>query len=67
MVYRLRNYADLKASIEEMSAVCDKQTILKLYRLATDPAFSFLYLNLDARKKEDMFYMGFSHKLIPQE
>ena len=45
-VLRLRNAADLKAWIEELSAVYDKKTLHQLYTLATEAAHSFLYINL---------------------
>ena len=35
-IYRLRNQADLESIIEEVSAVYDKKTLYKLYRLATE-------------------------------
>ena len=34
-IYRLRNQADLDAIVEEVSAVYDKKTILKMYQFAT--------------------------------
>jgi len=67
MIYRLRNYADLEAILEEMSAVYDKKTLLKLYKMATDEPYGFLYINLMAKTKEDMFYQSFKNKLIPRE
>ena len=67
MVYRLRNVSDLEAILDEMSAVYDKKTLLKRYRTATDKPFTFLYLNLMAKDKKDMFYISFCHKLIPKE
>ena len=67
MIYRLRNYADLEAILEEMSAVYDKKVLMKLYKIATDPPYSFLYINLTAKEKTNMFYMRFTHKLIPKE
>ena len=42
MVYRLRNVSDLEAILDEMSAVYDKRTLLKLYKIATDKPFAFL-------------------------
>jgi len=63
-VHRLRNYTDLETFIEEVSATCDKKTLLDLYNVATDEPFSFLYVKLTAKKKEDMFYVNFSKKLV---
>ena len=64
-IYRLRNQADLESIIEEVSAVYDKKTLYKLYRLATEQPYSFLYVKLTAKDVDDMFYLNFNHKLIP--
>ena len=64
-IYRLRNQADLEAIIEEVSAVYDKKTLYKLYKMATDEPYGFLYIKLTSRDKDDMFYSKFSRKLIP--
>ena len=55
-VYRLRNYSDLEAFIDEVSAIYPKKTILEIYKLATDEPYSFLYVNLRAKKKTDIFF-----------
>ena len=44
-IYRLRNQADLDAIVEEVSAVYDKKTILKMYQFATAEPYSFLYIH----------------------
>ena len=64
-MYRLRNQADLDAILEEVSAIYEKNTLYQLYRMATDEPYSFLYIKLTARDKNDMFYMRFDRKLIP--
>ena len=67
-VYRLRNTKDLDTFIDEVSAVYDKKTLLAMYKTATEEPFSFLYVKLTAKKKEDMFFKRFTHKLaITQE
>ena len=40
-VFRLRNYSDLEAWIEELSAVYNKKTLHQLYKIATDERHSF--------------------------
>ena len=50
-VYRLRNYQDLITFIDEVSAMLDKKTLMNIYNLATDEPFSFLYVNLRAKKR----------------
>jgi hypothetical protein len=63
-VYRLRNYRDLESFIEEVSAVYDKKTILDMYNLATEEPYSFLYVDLVAKKKEDIFFVRFDKKIM---
>jgi hypothetical protein len=63
-VYRLRNYRDLESLVDELSALYEKKTLLQLYNIATSEPHSFLYINLVAHKKEDMFYMNYNKKLI---
>ena len=63
-VYRLRNYRDLESLIEELSALYDKKTLLQLYNIATVEPHSFLYINLVAKNKNDMFFMNFDRKLV---
>ena len=47
-----------------MSAVYDKKTLLALYIAAVEEPFSFLYVKLTSKSKEDMFYKRFDHKLV---
>ena len=63
-VYRLRNTKDLDTFIDEVSAVYDKKTLLAMYKAATEEPFSFLYVKLTAKNKEDMFFKRFTHKLV---
>ena len=63
-IYRLTNYKDLETFIEEVSAVADKKTLLELYHMATDEPYSFLYVKLTAKTKNDMFYIRFDKKLM---
>ena len=66
-VYRLRNYRDLESLVEELSALYDKKTLLELYNIATDEPHSFLYINLVAKNKQDMFFMNFDRKLVIED
>ena len=47
---------DLDSFIDEVSAVLDKKTLLKIYSIATSEPFSFLYVKLAAKDKNYMFY-----------
>ena len=62
-VFRLRNAGDLDAWIEECSAIADKKTLLELYNIATAEPFSFLFIKLNAKKVDDMFYIRFDKRL----
>ena len=63
-VYKLRNYKDLEAVLEELSALTDKKTLLDMYKLATDEPHSFWYINLIAKKISDMFFIKFNKRLL---
>ena len=63
-VYKLRNYKDLEAVLEELTALADKKILLDMYNLATKEPHSFWYINLIAKKVEDMFFIKFKQKLL---
>ena len=65
-VFKLRNAKDLEALLEELSALYDKNTILEIYRAATEGPHNFLYINLTAKKLSDMFYLNFEKKIVPR-
>ena len=67
IVFRLRNRGELQALLEELSAVYSTEALLRLYEYATDEPFSFLTVNLMARKKEDMFMLNFQKKIVAEE
>ena len=45
-VYRLRNYKDLEAFVDEASAVLDNKTLLDMYNFATSLPTFLLYVKL---------------------
>jgi hypothetical protein len=61
-IFRLRNAGDLEAWIEECSAITEKKTLLELYHIATAEPYSFLFIKLNAKKVNDMFYVRFDKK-----
>ena len=63
-VFRLRNYQDLNMFLEEISALIDKKSLMELYSLATDQPYSFLYVKLNEKNKNNMFMINFSKRLI---
>jgi len=54
----------LESLIDELSALYDKKTLLELYNLATSEPHSFLYINLVAKDKKEMFMMSLDRKLV---
>ena len=65
-VFRLRNYGDLSAVVEELSALASQKTIKALYDKATSQPYSFLYINLQAKSLETTFYRNFEVSLVPK-
>ena len=66
-VYRLRNYNDLKAFLEEVSAVADKKVLLEIYHAAAEEPYSFLLVNLRAKNKNDIFHIRFDNRIEIQD
>ena len=64
-VWRLRNHKEVETLCEELSGVYDKETIMEFYRHATAEPFSFLFVRLDAKTREDMFWLRFEKRLTP--
>jgi len=66
-IYRLRNYKDLETILDELGAIADKRTILQIYTMATDEPYSFLYVNLRAKSKNDIFHIRIDKKIMIEE
>jgi len=66
-IFRLRNHMDMEAWLDEMSAIYDKDTLIALYKAATDKPHGFLYIKVNAIDKKDMFYANLDSRLIPRE
>ena len=66
-IFRLRNFKDIEAVVEETSALIDKNSLMQMYKLATDEPYSFLYIKLSAKKKEDMFFIRYDKKLVIED
>ena len=62
-VFRLRNYADLHAFLDEVSAIAPEDVILEMYRIATDEPFSFLTVKLTSKDKNKIFMVRFDKQL----
>ena len=55
-IFPLRNFVDMEAWLEEMSAIYDKKVLIQLYHMATDKPFGFLYIKVNSKEEKDMFY-----------
>jgi hypothetical protein len=66
-VFRLRNKLELDAIIEELSAVYSKDELHEMYELATSEPYSFWYIHLAAKRREDMFFLRFEKRMRPRE
>ena len=61
-IFRLRSSQDLNTVIEENSALVDKATLMKVYRLATAEPVSFLFINLQEKTLGQMFMIRFAKR-----
>ena len=76
--FRLRNYKEIEAMVEELSAVLinkssvadtnnlaeAKKLLLEVYNLATEEPYSFLFINIMKADVNEMFYKRFDAKLV---
>ena len=58
----MRSQHDLEAFIEEVSALTDKKSLLDIYNLATIEEY-VLYVKLNSKSKNNMFYVGFEKRI----
>ena len=65
-VWRLRNHKEIETLCEEMSGFCDKNTVMDLYAHATAEPYSFLFCRLDAKTRDQVFWLRFESRLSPQ-
>jgi len=65
LVWRLRNQKEVQALMEELSAIHPVKVLHEMYEMAiSDEDHSFWYIDLVAKKKEDMFHIRFEHKMV---
>ena len=63
-VFRLRSEAELMAIAEEISAVYPRDVIIRLIRHATDEPYSILYVDMAAKRPDQMFWLRFEKRLV---
>ena len=61
-VFRLRSQHDLEACVEEISALSGKQTLLNIYNVATSEDYYFLYVKLNSKSKNELFYIRYEKR-----
>ncbi len=55
----------MECILHELSALYPVATLLEMYEMAVnDQDYSFLFINMSARNKEDMFYIRFEEKMV---
>ena len=50
--------------MEELSAIYPVKVLHEMYEEATGEPHSFMYVNLVAKQKEDMFHVRFEYKMV---
>ena len=63
-IFKQRNVKGLITFFDELSAMVDKKTLMRMYEIATDRKFNFLYINLLAGDADHMFYWNLDKRLI---
>ena len=61
----MRNRKELDAVLDELSGVYPRNILEQFYEEATAEKLSFLYINLLADRREDMFYKNFDYRVLP--
>ena len=63
-IFKQRNVKDLITFLDKCSAMVDKKTLMRMYEIATEKKFNFLYINLLAGDADHMFYWNLDKRLI---
>ena len=63
-VWRLRSQKETETLCEELSGIYDAKTIMSMYQTASEEAFSFMFIRLDAKTRRDMFWLRFEARLL---
>jgi hypothetical protein len=66
LVWRQRNAKEVESLCEELSGWYDKDTVMQMYEHATTEPYSWLTVRLDAKKREDAFWLRFESRLVPE-
>jgi Poxvirus A32 protein len=66
-IWRLRNHKEIEVMCEELSGIYSKETIMQMYLEATAEPYSFLFVRLDGKTRQEMFFKRFEQRLIPSD
>ena len=71
-VFHLRNDRELESVLEENSAVYGagkkgRDVVRAIYETATEKPHDFLWVNLVAKERDDLFWRNFEGRLIHEE
>ena len=64
-IFQLRSQDEGKAVLSVISSAYDPKTIEKFFAEATSERYSFLYIDLLAPTKDQMFFKTFQWQLLP--
>ena len=63
LVWRLRNQCEIISLMEDLSALCPISVLHEMETAIADEDHSFWYINLVAKRKEDMFFVRFEYNM----
>ena len=63
-IFKRRNVKDLITFLDWLPAMVEKKTLMRMYEIATEKKFNFLYINLLAGDADHMFYWNLDKRLI---
>ena len=63
-IFKQRNVNDLITILNEFSAMADKKTLMRMYGIATDEKYNFLYINMSGNDADHIFYWNLDRRLI---
>ena len=63
-MFEQRHVKDLITFLDEFNAMVDKNILMRMYEIATEQKYNFLYINLLAADADHMFYWNLDKRLI---
>jgi len=64
LVWRLRSAREIDALVDELSALYPKRILYDMYETAVQEDHSFLFVDMVAKRKDDMFHVRFEYKMV---